>query len=149
MWIEVSLILCLISYEYVESSPLTKLRCFINDTVSQQEDTWNCGIYTCWNARCFILYWHTRPEITVGDLYKLNGEVNVVINEKRITSMLNASDSFIVDYGIIKSLRDNFGSLLGKLYGLLTDPTKNEMSSDNADIQMKQSGEDEETVGKY
>ena len=141
--------MCLISYEYVESSPLTKLRCFINDTVSQQKDTWNCGIYTCWNARCFILCRHTRPEITMGDLYKSNGEVNVVINEERITSMLNASDCFLVDYGIIKSLREKFGSVLGKLYVLLTDPTKNEMPSDNADIQMNLSGEDEETVGKY
>ena len=85
----------------------------------------------------------------MGDLYKSNGEVNVVINEERITSMLNASDSFIVDYGIIKSLREKFGSVLGKLYVLLTDPTKNEMPSDNADIQMNLSGEDEETVGKY
>ena len=85
----------------------------------------------------------------MGDLYKSNGEVNVVINEERITSMLNASDCFLVDYGIIKSLREKFGSVLGKLYVLLTDPTKNEMPSDNADIQMKQCREDEETVGKY
>ena len=141
--------MCLISYEYVESSPLTKLRCFINDTVSHQEDSWNCGIYTCWNARCFILCRHRQQEITVGDLYKSNGEVNVVINEERINSMLNPSDSFLVNYGIIKSLREKFGNLLEKLYALLTDPTKKEMSSDKADIQMKQSREDEETVGKY
>ena len=85
----------------------------------------------------------------MGDLYKSNGEVNGVINEERITSMLNARDCFLVDYGIIKSLREKFGSVLGKLYLLLTDPTKNEMPSDNADIQMNLSGEDEETVGKY
>ena len=85
----------------------------------------------------------------MGDLYKSNGEVNVVINEERINSMLNPSDSFLVNYGIIKSLREKFGNLLEKLYALLTDPTKKEMSSDKADIQMKQSREDEETVGKY
>ena len=125
------------------------MHCFINDTVSQQEDTWNCGIYTCWNARCFILWRRTEPEFTVGDLYKWDGKVNVMINEEKINSMLNASDSFIVDYDTIKSLRVKFGSLLAKLYVLLTGPTKNELPSDNADILMIGTKEDGETVCKY
>ena len=144
----VSLILCCISYKYAKFSPLTKLHCFTDDTVSQQTDGCSCGIYTCWNARCFILSLHNQKTFTLGDLYKLNDEANVVLDEKSITSMLNERYSFKVDNSAMTSLRGKFGLFLERFYTLLTDHTKNEMLSDNADIQMKESGEDEETVGK-
>ena len=102
--------------------------CCVNDgSVQQQDDSYNCGIYACWNARCFIISQSDNPNVTCEDLYKTktelklnqNAELKVVVNEDKILSILILKKHFSYNKQDIISLRDKFQNLLNALIRLV------------------------------
>ena len=103
------------------------MRCVNDGSVQQQNDGYNCGIHTCWNARCFIISQSGNHNVTCEDLYETktelklnqNAELKVLVNEDKILSILDLKKHLSYNIQVIISLRDKFQKLLNALIRLV------------------------------
>ena len=127
----------------------------INDTVPKQDDSYNCGVYTCWNARCFILSRSNKPAFTIDDLYGSNIKSKCILKTQRIIQMLNTSDFFNYDKNHIASVRKSIYMIMNKIISTAAKPSPTNTSATPLDLtqdmiqeqNVSNSGEEKEGEG--